>query len=48
MIEKKFLLRNTEDGLADISVLGSVFPFRVFDHKEKSCGKYNRTIKYDS
>lgn len=32
---KNILLRNTEDGLADISVLGSVFPFRVFDHKEK-------------
>ena len=33
--QKNVLLRNTKDNLTDISVLGAVFPFRVFGSKEK-------------
>ena len=33
--EKKTYLRNTEDKKMDISLLGSVIPFKVFDVKEK-------------
>ena len=33
--QKNVLLRNTKDNLTDISVLGAVFPFRVFGPKEK-------------
>lgn len=33
--ERNILLRNTNDRKTDVSVLGAVFPFRVFEPKEK-------------
>ena len=33
--ERKVLLRNTKDKLVDISVLGAIIPFEVFEPKEK-------------
>ena len=33
--EKKVLIRNTNDGLTDISIMGAVVPFEVFGPKEK-------------
>ena len=33
--ERNILLRNTKDRQSDVSVLGAVFPFKVFEPKEK-------------
>ena len=40
-------VRNEEDQKIDISLLGIIYPFGMFNYDEKKCAKYNRKNKYE-